>query len=225
VRAPRLRDALELGRSGVLREAVGAPHRGARAQVADRQDVRAAEVEDQEHVRRPRPEPLDGHELGLHLVVVELGQPVEVQAAVLDARREVAQVLDLAPRQADAAHLLVVGGEQLRRRRRPAAEQLLEPPVDRPRGLGGELLADDRPKQGAIGVGRPAAAPGLRVERPDAVDQLAQDRIGAAQVAHGCLRRDLRLGAGARARRGPRACLGGRSSTRVSGPRHLRRRG
>ena len=50
--------------------------------------------------------------------------------------------------------------------------------------LGRELLADDRPHQRPVVLPRSAVATVLPVIGPDGVDQLAQHRIGRAQVIH-----------------------------------------
>ena len=68
---------------------------------------------------------------------------------------EVADVFDLAAGEAGRPQVLLAHLEQLLRGRGGAAEEVEDPPVDRSRRFRRELLADDRPQQGSVGVGRP----------------------------------------------------------------------
>ena len=71
------------------------------------------------------------------------GRRLQVQLPVANALGEVAEVGDLAPGEAGVAERLRVGVYHLLRRGH-AVEQVLDAPPDRGRGLGRELLADDR---------------------------------------------------------------------------------
>ena len=170
------------------------------AEVADRQHVRPAEVEDQEHVHGPVAQALDRGQLLDHLLVRQLRDVVEVELAVLDVLGQVAQVGDLGAREARRAQELGVGGHDLGGRGRAPLEQAGQPLVDRARGLGGELLADDRAQQRAVGVGgAPAAAlehalgrlvgleqpaiTGSAARRCSTAAALLDDRVGPASCA------------------------------------------
>src|SRR5918997_1807436 len=78
VGTPRLCELSQLGRRRRRLEPVG-PHRPvADPQVARREEVRALQEEDEEHVRAPHAEPPCGRDLGDRLVVIELVQAVEL---------------------------------------------------------------------------------------------------------------------------------------------------
>ena len=113
-----------------------------------------SQVEEQEHLRGPAAEAADGDDLLDHLLVAELVEPVELQLAAEHVGGEVADVLGLAAGEAGAAQVLLARLEQLLGRGGGAAEEVEDPQVDRPRRFGRELLADDRPQQRAVGVGR-----------------------------------------------------------------------
>src|SRR5205823_3423958 len=66
-----------------LLQSVGALGRAADAEVADGEDVRAAEMEDQEHVGAPLADAFHRGELLRYLGVGQLGEMVEIQVAVL----------------------------------------------------------------------------------------------------------------------------------------------
>ena len=101
VRCGRHGCAISLDRARVRQpvQPVGAFDRPADAEVADREHVGALQVEHQEHVRGPHAQPLDGHELGDHRVVVELVQALELQLARERVLGERSEVADLRARQ------------------------------------------------------------------------------------------------------------------------------
>ena len=74
---------------GQLVDAVRDLSGAADAEVAGREDVLAPEMEDQEHLGGPLPDPLDLDQLGDHVLVVEVTQVLEVEPPVLDALGEV----------------------------------------------------------------------------------------------------------------------------------------
>ena len=201
VRAPGLRDALELGRGGRRVEPVEDLGRLADPEVAHRQHVRPAQVEDQEHVDRPRTESLDRDQLLGHLLVGQLRELIQAQLAVLDVLGEVPQERHLRARETGCGpHLLGVRVEELGRSGSVAAEVRNEPLEDAPGGLGRELLANDRPHEGPVGVsGAPAARRAHLLGVAEAPDQLGQERVRLPQV----LDRARLLGHGSGAR--PRA--------------------
>jgi hypothetical protein len=136
-------------------------------------------VEDQEHVGAPAAEALDGRDLAGDPLVGELLESVQLELSAPHARREVAQVTNLLPREPDLPQNLVLGGEQLRGRWRAVAEERGEAGVDRTGRLGRELLADDGAHEGAVGVvGTPAAAGGV-VEGSDPAHERGHDRVAA----------------------------------------------
>ena len=95
----------------------------------------------------------------------------------------------LRPERPAAAQVLLARLEQLLGRRRAAVEEVEDPAVDRPRRFRRELLADDRPQQRPVGVGR--AAP----------------RSAAAAGSRGRSRRSARSAPPSRARRRPAPCV------------------
>ena len=147
-----------------------------------------------------RPDPLDLGQHRDHVLVGELAQPIEVEAPVLDPLRQVLEEAHLGPGEPGVAQLGAVDLEQLRGRGGVAAEQLGHPAPDRGGGLGGELLADDRPGQRLVGVGPAAAAIGLRVDRPPLVDQPPKDVVDGARCWSAPGAELRRAGSGSRAR-------------------------
>ena len=73
--------------------------RALQADVVDRQHVGAQLVEDEEHLGGPAADALDLDERGDQRVVVELAPRSGIERARFETRREIAQVVDLAPRQ------------------------------------------------------------------------------------------------------------------------------
>jgi hypothetical protein len=124
VRSPRFRELHHFRRCGQILQAVVDLHRLPNAQIANREDVRAAQVEHQEHVDGPATEALDSDEDLVDLLVGELRQVVDRQLAVDDVLRQVAQVGRLRSRQPDGAELFGVGRDDLLRRGRLAAVEV-----------------------------------------------------------------------------------------------------
>jgi len=158
-------------------------------------DVEAAQVEDQEHLRRPAAQALDPGELLDHLVVAQLAQGLGPQRPLLDLAAEPLQVRQLLPRQAAGPQLLFRAGQDGPGRRVAPGEDGPEAPVDRGRGLARELLVDDRPDQRVEG---PLGGAGGQHEGPRAVDDEAQGGVGAAQPLDGAAGQDKRVGHGPR---------------------------
>src|SRR5436189_2088855 len=88
VRAPGLRDALEVRGPGKIVQPVLDLHRPPDAEVAGGDHVRAAEVKHEKHLCRPWSDPFDLDELRDDVLVGEIGQPGEIQAPVVDALRQ-----------------------------------------------------------------------------------------------------------------------------------------
>ena len=80
---------------GLLPQAVEPLDRRDDPEVADRQHVRPAQAEHQEHLRRPSAQPLHLDDRLDDRVVVELVQRGDRQLAALHLRREVAEIADL----------------------------------------------------------------------------------------------------------------------------------
>ena len=181
MRRPQAGEVLE--RLGVreLRKTVGPLGRPADSQVADGQDVLAAEVEHEEHVGAPPAEALDGGYLSDHLVVRKVVERRESQLPRDDPLGKVAEVAHLGPREAARPQEIFVPGEQLPWRRRPAAEERREPAVDASGGLCRELLPDDGPDERPVGVIRPSPAEFGGAERPDATDEILHDPVTATK--------------------------------------------
>jgi hypothetical protein len=96
---------------------------------------------------------------------------------------ERAQERDLRAREpGGGAQGLGVGREQLLGRRLASVEVLEQPAVDRPRGLDGELLADDRAQERPVVR---AAGPAVAAGRADLAEQAREDRVGGPQVLEG----------------------------------------
>jgi hypothetical protein len=153
VRAPRLGDLLHGRLIGEIVEPVRAFDRTADAEVADRQHVRAFELEHQEHLRRPHADALDRHQLRRHVLVAQLVQELELELAREHVLGQRAQVPDLRPREASRrAQLLGIVVQDLPRRRCAPAEALRQAPVDRARRQHRQLLACDRAHQRAVVV-------------------------------------------------------------------------
>src|SRR5262245_58168959 len=95
VRPPGLGDPSELVVGGQLIESVLHLDSAADAQIPGRQHVGALELEHEEHLGAPDAEAADRADLGDHLLVRELGEPVELELTGLDVVREVADVFDL----------------------------------------------------------------------------------------------------------------------------------
>jgi hypothetical protein len=147
------------------------------------QNVGPLEVEDQEHVRAPEAEAPNRRDLGDHLVVVQLTQPVELQLPGLDVRGEIAHVLHLAPGEPDRAQLLRLDRQQLRRRGDAAVEARQQAVENGRRGLGRQLLADDRAQQHAVGVpARPATPPARERHLAGPLDDARHHRIGLGEL-------------------------------------------
>src|SRR3954451_17486468 len=119
-RAPLVGDPLELLGSRQLVHPVFDLDRAPDAEIAEGDDVLPGEVEHQEHLGRPAAHSLLLDQLGDHVLVRQVLDRVEVEAAVLDALCEIAEELDLG-----------VGETGLAQRSRALAEQ----------GLGGRRLA------------------------------------------------------------------------------------
>ena len=155
---------------GMRVEPVGALDRAPDPEVADREHVRALELEHEEHVRAPLADALHGDELGDDLVVGQVVEALELELAGDHVLGERAQERRLRPREPGReAHLVGVGREDLLGRGRVAAEVLEQPAVDRrarrrPRAAGRRSSArarrSGRPARGGTGraAGRAARA-------------------------------------------------------------------
>ena len=107
-------------------------------------------------------DPLHLHEMLDDLVVRQAAEVRQRQAAVRDARGEIAQVADLLARQA-AARIAAssVGGEHVLGARPLARIQLAEAAVDRACRFAGQLLEHDRSHERVVvGAGLPGLGAG-----------------------------------------------------------------
>ena len=159
-------------------------------------------MEEQEHLGGPLAEAADRDDLLDRLLVGELVEPIQLELAGDHMGGEVAQVLDLAAREARSAQRLLLGLQQLLGGRRPAAEDVEHAQVDGARRFGRELLADDRPQQRPVGVLRALLAapcqPRRQVDLADPLDQRRHHRVGRGQrrpCAHRPFQTGLRFSA------------------------------
>src|SRR5207244_12535837 len=91
VRAPRLTEPADLAFARHALEAVGALYRLPDTEVARREHVGPAEMAEQEHVRCPGPDAAHRRELRPDLVVAQIVEAVQLQAAIQRARGEIAE--------------------------------------------------------------------------------------------------------------------------------------
>src|SRR5213593_4472210 len=110
-------------------------------------------MEDQEHVRGPLAEALDGGDFARHLVIRQLVELLELELTRDHVLGERAQVAHLRARQPRRAHDLRISVEKLLWCWSAAAELVGQSRVDRARGLRRELLPDDRAQQRAVWIG------------------------------------------------------------------------
>ncbi len=137
-------------------------------------------------------------EVADHLVVGQLGEPLELELPGQHMLGQRAQVDDLGAREArrGAQRLGVLVEDLLWRRDAPVevGEQL---GPDRPRREHGELLAGDRAHERAVEVGRAPAAVALLGQRAaEVVDQRRHDRV-TAEVVVGAQETDRASASGA----------------------------
>src|SRR5712691_11962002 len=114
------------------------------AEVVDGPHVEAAELEHQVHLRRPTADAAHGYERCNELVVAEPRRPIQVDGAVEDLGRQVAQRRELVRGQPGRPQRFV-GYCSQRLGRQRVADRRTHPPVDRLGSAPGELLVDDRP--------------------------------------------------------------------------------
>ena len=178
VRTEAFAERLELLRG---RRRVDVPGEGVAlpdAEVVDRPDVEASQLEHQVHLGCPAADPAHGDQPLDQLLVASSRRAAEDDGAVEHLRGEVAERGELVRRQARGPERGVGGGVQRLRRQR-VADGCAHPPVDRLGGAAGELLEDDRAHERGE---RP-----VRVARPVADRADAGDEVGE----HGVARRDL----------------------------------
>lgn len=149
------------------------------AEVSGRPHVEAPQVEDQEHLRRPDADAAHLDQRVDDGSVVEVVELVEPQRAVDDALTEIAHAERLAERQPRRAQRLDRRREHLLGAGRPAAVQREEPPVDRRRGLAGQLLVHDGADERREVRG---AAADAELVPPHPIDQRRHPRVGRADV-------------------------------------------
>jgi hypothetical protein len=149
VRTVRIAERLELPR-GRRRDLPGQPVAAADAEVADRPDVQAAELEQEEHLGRPGAYAADRGQAGDDLLIALPGQAARGQdhRPVQHFGCQVPQRHHLGPGQADRAERLV-GQREQRLGLHVAAERGDQPTVDGGRRSPGQLLVDDGPDEGA----------------------------------------------------------------------------
>jgi hypothetical protein len=117
----------------------------AHPEVGDRPDVEPAQLEDEEHLRRPGADAAHARQRADDLVVGLAGQGARRQdeRPVECLRREVAQRADFGTRQADGPQRLV-GQREQPLGRDVAVQRRDQPAVDGPGRGARELLVDDR---------------------------------------------------------------------------------
>jgi len=150
-------------------------HATDQADVVQRQDIRAHQVKDQEHLGRPAAYAANGHQLGDDGLVVH-GLPVlHVHRAGVEMDGQVNQVFDLARAQAGGPHVVDLEPEHIGRCH--LFGQGLEAVPDGLRGLDGNLLPHDAARQRAEGV-----AAGLQVGVAELRDQPFHHAVFLDQV-------------------------------------------
>ncbi len=164
---------LGLGRDQL--EAVEVADAAAEDEVAGREDIGAAEVEEEEELGAPAAEAAHGGDRRDHFVVVEASQGAEVESPVFDPRRQVAHVFDLAAREPDLAQVGVArrqhDGRRQRRPRPPArrsGRRSLRPRWSRVAGRrsSGAGRRTGRPRSPARGAGTGRRSRPCRSARP-----------------------------------------------------------
>ena len=98
----------------------------------------------------------------------------EGQGPLGHARRQIAQVADLLPRQPRRAQRVVGGREHVLGARALPGIDLAEPSMNRARRLARELLEHDRAHQSIVVRSGP---PRLEPARPDAIDDRGEDGV------------------------------------------------
>ena len=175
------------GRRRHLVQPVRALDRAPDPEVAHRQDVGPAEVEDQEHVGRPLAESFHRRELGGHLVVGKLRQPVELELPGLHVLGERTQVADLRARDPRPAPppgrrpAARPGSGSCRRTDRSAGCRSCLPPWSRAAARRWSGRVRRRPRAGGRGDAPPRRAG--RARRPAGASRgrsSAADRVGRA---------------------------------------------
>ena len=163
-------------------ESVDALNRAPQRDVAGQVDVGAVEGDEQEAVRRPRP---DSRHLGqsrFDLVVGHGSEALVAQASVGESLRERPYRRALPRGEPGRSKHLGIGRQRLGRCREASAEALLDPTNDRARRGDRQLLTDhledERPERIAR---RQVVHPGPRPEARMCVDHASQHGIGLAQ--------------------------------------------
>jgi len=137
------------------------------------------EAEHQEHLGGPPAEPFHGRQAGDYLFVGQVFELVQNEPAILDARAEIAQVADLLSAQPGAAQRRVaLRPDCVSRRDSALGKQRHESTEDRGRGLGRQLLADDRSDERRQMI---AALPIGHQAWTDLLDRAAENRVAAHQ--------------------------------------------
>ena len=216
---PRLADLRQLGRVGKRVERRSGPSLPADPEVADREYVGSAEVEHQEHVRAPLADPLDRGQLGDHVRRRAASRAGPARASRRARARPVSagrRSSRATARPRSAAHR----GRPRAPRRASAGDRQTVPSVDRrwrrrPRR---QLLTDDRADERGIVVGRNRYLRRSRkiASTSEGVDQVAQHRIGGAQVLDRRARRACSSGREASAQRRRARRARARPSTRCT---------
>jgi hypothetical protein len=147
-------------------------------EVAGRPGVRTREVAGQEPVGGPFADTGNRDEPGLHLVVRQGREPVEIEVGA----RQSDHVLRLAARESERQELVGLGtGHALAGRERVRVlegfpESLDEPVAHREGGVEGDLLRGDRGDESLVGIGRERGA-----KSPQAVGEAGQHRLGRGE--------------------------------------------
>jgi hypothetical protein len=166
------------------------------ADIIEWQHIGSHQIEDEEHLCRPTADAANGNKLFDDGLVVHVGPLGLMHGAVLKMPRQIAEVFDLARRQADTAQNSGVEREQvprlnLRATTRNDTEQSIP---YRLRSLDRDLLPDDRSRQRGEGIAAAVQASGSATR-----DELAHDPVALGEVLAGILPKKWRLHAAAHA--------------------------
>ena len=151
-------------------------HCHAHAEISDRQNVRTAQREHQEHVCGPYTNAFHLREMRDDLILRHLREPRELQLASVSAFRHVEEIRRLLLRKPNRTHLLGRELENGGGSERFACKggKTIE---DRKRGPAIQLLIDD-----GLGQAMKCGFAKLHLEWPDAFDNASHHRVGFLQM-------------------------------------------
>src|SRR5258708_1066648 len=147
IRPPPVRQIEQLYRGGNVVETVDPLDRATQCDIAREKDVWAVQRDEQETVRRPRPDALHRGQGCLDLFVCHAFKRRIAQPPVDESLRQRPERLALASREPGGTKYLRIGCQQLGRRRQMIAESLFDAGHDRAGRSDRQLLADDLENQ------------------------------------------------------------------------------